>query len=300
MIQHSTANISRMRARLHCYIAFLIAACAGKGTEAHTGFADVNGGRLYFEEKGRGPAVVLLQGGQMPLQMWDEQFDALAKHFHVVRYDARGFGRSSAKLGTFAYHDDLYELLRWLRIERASLVGLSLGGRVAIDFVLQHPNMVDRLVLAGPGLSGFHFSDTKEPWTDSARVAGAARDSNRVSLLWLESGYMKPAMRDSALASRLRRLTALNASLWMQRDSEIDMTPPAIARLSEIPAPTLVILGGLDIPDIRAITDTLVRMVPGARRVVIEDAGHMVNMEKPAAFNRALLSFLGVSPTDPP
>ena len=289
-----------MRTRFYCCIALLSAACAGHGSQLNTGFADVSGGQLYFEERGRGPAVVLLQGGQMPLQMWDDQFDALATHFRVVRYDARGFGRSSAKRGTFVYHDDLYELLRTLRIDRASLVGLSLGGRVAIDFALQHPTMVDRLVLAGPGLSGFHFSNTKEPWTDSARVAWAARDSNRVGLLWLESGYMKPAMRDSALASRLRRLTALNASLWMQRDSEIDMTPPAIERLAEIRAPTLVILGGLDIPDIRAITDTLLRMVPGARRVVIEDAGHMVNMEKPATFNRALLSFLGASPADPP
>jgi pimeloyl-ACP methyl ester carboxylesterase len=225
--------------------------------------------------------------------MWDDQFDALSGVFRVVRYDVRGFGRSSPMKGPYAHHEDLYGLLRFLGIERASLVGLSLGGGIAMDFALQHPEMVEKLVLVGPGLSGFKFSDdTKEPWMDSLRTAWEARDSTRMALLWLQSPYMRPAMRDSALASRLRRLSAQNASLWVQPDSERVMQPPAIGRLSEIRAPTLVILGALDTPDIKAITDTLLRNIPGARRVVIEDAGHMVNMEKPAEINRAVLSFL--------
>jgi 3-oxoadipate enol-lactonase len=276
------------------HIVALAIACAGcaAATRASTGHADVNGAQLYYEDAGQGPVVVLLQGGQLPLEMWDDQFDELSKYLRVVRYDVRGFGRSSPMKGPFSHRDDLHGLLRSLGIGRATLVGLSLGGGIAIDFALEHPDMVERLVLVGPGLSGFKFSEERGPWMDSLRVAWQARDSTRVALLWLESDYMRPAMRDSALAARLRALSTRNASLWVQPDSERVMQPPAIGRLAEIRAPTLVVLGALDTRDIRAITDTLLRKIPGAERVVIEDAGHMVNMEKPAQFNRVVLPFL--------
>ncbi|HJU90013.1 MAG TPA: alpha/beta fold hydrolase [Gemmatimonadaceae bacterium] len=276
------------------FLAALVAATAGLAcaTRPTTGTASVNGTRLYYEIRGSGPTVVLLQGGQLPLEMWDDQFAFLARDFRVVRYDARGFGRSAPKSGPFESHEDLYGLMRVLGIARASLVGLSLGGRVAIDFALTHPEMVERMVLAGPGLSGFGWSGDREPWVDSAIAALNARDSVRVSLLWLQSGYMKPAMRDSTLARRLRELTVRNASLWMQPDSERVLEPPAVGRLSTIRIPTLVLIGTQEVPDIFRIVDTVVAAIPGARRVVIEGAGHMLNMERPAEFNRLVREFL--------
>jgi 3-oxoadipate enol-lactonase len=257
-----------------------------------TGTAPVSGGNLYYEIKGSGRNVVLLQGGQLPLAMWDEQFESFSRDFRVVRFDARGFGRSTAKSGPYASEDDLLELLRYLKVDKASLVGLSLGGRVALDFALVHPDVVDRMVVVGPGLSGFDWSDAREPWVDSATAAFQRKDSVRIALLWLESGYMKPAMRDSQLAQRIRDLTARNASLWMQPDSERVLTPPAVSRLRDIRAPTLILLGALDVPDIHRIVDTLSRTIPNSRRVVIDNVGHMVNMEAPADFNRLVLEFL--------
>jgi 3-oxoadipate enol-lactonase len=257
-----------------------------------SGTAVVNGTRLYYEALGSGEPVILLQGGNLPLEMWDEQFAKLAQTFRVVRYDARGFGRSAAKSGPYASEEDLLALLQHLKMPKASLVGLSLGGRVAIDFALLHPEMVERLVLAGPGLSGFDWTERREPWIDSAIAASKQNDSVRISLLWLESGYMTPAMRDSVLAGRLRVLTVRNASMWMQPDSERVLTPPAIGRLVSLKVPTLIIVGSLDIPDIQRIVDTLQASVPGAVKIVIQDAGHMVNMEKPSEFNRTVLEFL--------
>lgn len=274
-------------------LAFSIACAESRRVaDARSGMAPVSRGTLYYEVKGSGPTVVLLQGGQLPLEMWDEQFDTLAARFRVIRYDARGFGRSAPKSGPYASENDLFELLRYLAIDRASLVGLSLGGRVALDFALVHPEIVERLVVVGPGLSGFDWQDPREPWADSADAAWQRKDSVRISLLWLESGYMKPAMRDAQLAQRLRNLTKRNASLWMQPDSERVLVPPAIARLGDIRVPTLVLLGALDVPDIHRIVDTLSRAIPNARRAVIDNVGHMVNMEAPAEFNRLVLDFL--------
>ena len=226
------------------------------------------------------------------MEMWDDQFDLFARDFRVIRFDARGFGRSSPYGAPYTYHDDLHALLQRLGVKRAALVGLSLGGRVAIDYTLEHPDMVSALVLAGPGLSGFAWDTTPDPTTPRMIEAWKARDSVQVALIWLETGYMKPAMRDSALARRLRALTVRNASMWMQPDSERVLNPPAIGRLGALRAPTLVVLGERDVRDIHRIVDTLVKTIPGSRRVVIPDVGHMPNMEKPAEFNRIVLEFL--------
>jgi 3-oxoadipate enol-lactonase len=262
-----------------------------------TGFVAVSGGRLYYESIGSGPTVVLLHGGNLDRRMWDEQLPILAPHFRVVRYDARGFGRSSPADTAYQAHSDLYALLQHLGVRRASLVGLSLGGRIAIDFTLDHPDMVDKLVLAGPGLSGWRdWSAEDTTWLIAARRAGHAGDSVGIAMSWLSSDYMRPAMEQPQLARRLRAIASDNATYWMglfrHEDREREADPPALNRLSAIRVPTLLLIGDRDSPVIRLIVDTLASRVPGSRVVVIQGAGHMVNMERPADFDRAVLDFL--------
>ena len=113
-------------------------------------------GVLRYEHTGDGQPVVLIQGANLPMEMWDAQVEYFAPQFHVVRYDVRGFGGSAPRDQVpYQSHSDLLALLDHLRIERAHLVGLSLGGRIAVDFALTYPNRVRSLVLAGPGLSGY-------------------------------------------------------------------------------------------------------------------------------------------------
>jgi len=182
-------------------------------------------------------------------------------------------------------------------VRRASLVGLSLGGRIAIDFALDHPEMVDRLVLAGPGLSGWQdWSAEDTTWLITARRAAAANDSIGMAMAWLTSDYMRPAMEQPPLASRLRVIASDNASYWMglfrHGEVERDADPPALGRLAAIRLPTLLLVGDRDSPVIRRIVDTLAARISGAEVVRIRGAGHMVNMERPAEFNRAILEFL--------
>ena len=123
-----------------------------------TGMADVDGAKLYYELSGQGHPLVLLHAGGMDSRMWDDQFELFAGHFKVIRYDARGVGKSEVPTGPFSHYEDLYGLLRFLGIDVAFIVGLSLGGRTAIDFSLAYPQMADALVLVGSGLSGYTFS----------------------------------------------------------------------------------------------------------------------------------------------
>ncbi len=112
----------------------------------------VQGGELFYEAHGQGAPVVLLHAGaQFDHTMWDGQVQALARRHLVIRYDLRGFGRSSRPSGPFSPTTDLLRVLETLGVERASLVGLGMGSGVAINFALQHPERVDRLVLASLG-----------------------------------------------------------------------------------------------------------------------------------------------------
>lgn len=112
------------------------------------GTLPVSSGELYYEVRGEGQPVILLHGGGMDTKMWDAQFNYLSQQFRVVRYDLRGFGRSSKPEQPFHPVDDLYQLMHHLGIKRASLIGLSMGSGVALNFALEHPEMIEKLVLA--------------------------------------------------------------------------------------------------------------------------------------------------------
>src|SRR5687768_16311487 len=157
--------------------------------KAPSGIAEVNGTRLYYETTGSGPHVVLLHGGNLDSRMWDDQVAFLGKSFTVTRYDIRPYGRSALTEKGFSSVDDLAALMDYLGIKRASLVGLSLGGRIAIDFALTHPSRVDKLVLMGPGLSGFAFNQNDE--AVKAMIARAQTgDAQGAMDLWLQHPMM--------------------------------------------------------------------------------------------------------------
>jgi pimeloyl-ACP methyl ester carboxylesterase len=225
--------------------------------------------------------------------MWDDQFRAFARHFRVIRYDVRGYGKSELPTRPYSEVKDLLGLLDFLHVEKAHLVGLSLGGRIAIDFTLQHPSRVKSLVAVAPGLSGYEWPPESEQkvW----EIIAAFRDEGpaRGVELWLKDPYLAPAMENPALAARLRRLARDNARSWLANPVlRRSLSPPAAKRLREIRVPTLVVVGSRDVPDIQSIVRLLEKGVPHSRKVVISGAGHLVNMEKPEEFNRVVLGFL--------
>lgn len=266
-------------------------------TAIDSGRVEIEGGTLYYEVAGQGPPVILLHGGNLDRRMWDEQFELLRQHYRVIRYDARGYGRSSAADQPFEAHEDLRTLMRGLKLERASLVGLSLGGRIAIDFALAHPDQVDRLVLAAPGISGGTWADDGDTlWLVKAREAATRRDSVAVALAWLESAYIRTALDTPERAERIRQIVVENSSFWMgmvrHQDLEREASPPAAGRLRELRSPVLLLVGENDTPFIQDVARAIASQAADVRRVDIPRVGHMLNLEAPAAFNTQLLSFL--------
>jgi pimeloyl-ACP methyl ester carboxylesterase len=268
---------------------------AGPAEDLGHGFAPVNGTRLFYEVKGSGPAVVLIHGGQLDCRMWDDQFAALAGHFRVIRYDVRGYGGSVRPDLPYSDADDLAALLDYLKVDKAHLVGLSLGGRIAIDFAVAHPARVGSLTLAGPGLSGYEPPAGAETDLRMWEIIKAARDRGpeAATALWLKDPFMAPAMEQARLVPVLQRMARENAHCWLENPIlQRSPKPAAATRLGEIKVPTLLVIGDRDVPQIKATIETLEKGIRGAKKVSIKGAGHMVNMEKPDIFNEAVLSFL--------
>lgn len=269
-----------------------VALCTRAQTvNATSGFADVPGGKLYYEMAGEGPAVVLIHGGQLDSRMWDDQFALLAPHYRVIRYDVRGFGKSPAPTRVYADEEDLLGLLAALKVERVTIIGLSLGGRIAIDFALAHPEKVRAIVPVAPGLSGFNFSPDPDDWP--TLEAAQAGDWDKVADIWLKSGYMAPAMENPKIAQRVRQLALENAHQILDNFTlERRLKPPAVERLPEVRVPTLIVVGSRDVNDIHEIAGLLYARIPSAKEIVLAGAGHMINLEKPAEFNNAILDYL--------
>ena len=261
---------------------------AAAGAQITTGTTPTG---LYYEVSGSGDPVVLIHAFSVDRRMWAPQISALQRRFRVIRYDLRGHGNSAAPSEPYAPHDDLRSVLDTLGIDRATLVGLSAGSTLAIDFAIAYPDRVRKLVLASPGLNG-HVPSPPLTWTQPVFQAAGRGDTEDAAKLWAATPIMA-VHSDPAAAATVKALVMSNLRLWTFRTNPArPLTPPAIARLAEIKSPTLVVLGDKDLPHIKEIADLLARGVGGARLVTIRDAGHIVNLDAADAFNKAVLAFL--------
>ena len=263
--------------------------------EVEIGIARFGQSEIYYEITGQGePTVILMHGGMLDCHMWDEQFELLAITHRVLRYDASAHGQSTLPPDVYWDFADLRELMNMLEIERAVLVGLSLGGKTAIDLALESPERVEAIVAVSTGLSGYRFtSDFYLEQRDIMIQAWRAGEFDAVveafQRCWTDGPNRAPQDVDPEVRESVRMM-ARNGLEHAMEGRLID--PPAIERLDELEVPMLLIVGELDMPGIHEIADKLVAANPNAELVTIPGAAHMVNMEKPEEFNRLLLEYL--------
>jgi pimeloyl-ACP methyl ester carboxylesterase len=272
-----------------------------KPVQPEAGTASVNGTQLYYETLGQGHPLVLIHGGYMDRRMWDDQFHPFAQHYRVIRYDVRGFGKSELPPVPYADRQDLFELLKYVGIEKTYLLGLSLGGVIAIDFTLDYPDMVDALILVGSPVPGFpiellyteeQLEQQRSRW---AAFEEAIQERNIPAMVdaLMEDPTLVPSSNYPAARQLVRNNLAEYSFAWVLDPApKQDLDPPAYERLAEIHVPTLIMLGAQDDPRLFKDADKLERDIVGASRVTIAEAHHMPNMEKPEEFNATVLDFL--------
>lgn len=260
------------------------------------GTAEVNGTRLYYEVAGRGfPLVLVSGGGTLDSRAWDDQFEAFARSYKVIRYDIRGIGKSARPRAAFSHSRDLYALLKFLKVRKAHVVGLSFSGAIAVDFALEHPEMVDRLVLAATGTS----SDSKAQANVeglAALTAMAKKDGLGRTVEFIAALPFFISQENLAAREKIRRIYTDNRDLFDAGFPLVTLwqpaAPPAGTRLSEIRAPALILAAENDHPAYKEMTDKLAAGIKGAKKLVIPGATHLIHMDKPVEFNRAVLEFL--------
>jgi 3-oxoadipate enol-lactonase len=252
---------------------------------------------LAHEVTGSGPALLLVHAGIADRRMWDGQVGPFAAAgWTVIRADLPGFGETPLPAGPVALWATLRDLLDHLGVERAVVAGASLGGRAAVDLALAVPERVRALVLVGSGLAGHRFAEPAlfELWdrSEAALERGDHEEAARVEIgTWVAGMGRGPEAVDPEVGRRVREML-LAAYAHGEADLE-EPDPPAATRLGELAVPTLVVVGEHDRPDIHAMADALAGGIAGAERVVLAGTGHLPNLERPAAFNRVVLEFLG-------
>ena len=261
-------------------------------------FAEVNGIRMHYDVQGQGPALVLIHAGIANLSMWAAQVAAFSPHFTVIRFDVRGFGETPDPAGKYSDHDDLKVLLDGLGVEKAHVLGISNGGRIAIDFTLTYPQMVKRLMLVAPGVGGFPYPD--DPFEtqmyadyDKAIKAGDKdRAAEIEAQVWVDGPRRKPGDVDTEFRKQALALIRHTIELGIG-DGEGDIArPPAAERLGEIKAPALLILGEEDLVGMLVVAAALEAAIPNLKRVDLPGTAHLPPMEKPDEFNQIVLDFL--------
>jgi 3-oxoadipate enol-lactonase len=251
-------------------------------------YIDVAGARLWVEEEGRGPAVLFLHGGLGDLRLWEPEARALADRFRCIRYDLRFFGRSEGPAEEWSSIDDAVGVLDALGVERAALVGLSLGGGLALDVALAHPERVWAVAHVAGGVSGAPLSLGEEL---EARYEEAEQRGDVDGMMAVDFEIWAPLGVDESFRELWR---ATPDARGLPEGARPRPRPDAHERLGEVAVPTLVVVAQHDPPDLRSLGETVARRVPGARLVEI-DSDHYLTLREPQQVVELLREFLGAA-----
>jgi 3-oxoadipate enol-lactonase len=263
--------------------------------QSETGFAPVPGGRLYYENAGIGDPIVFVHGNVGDCRHWDDQFDVFARELRVIRYDVRGFGRSSRPREgePYADYEDLAALLDHLGIKSAHVAGWSMGSGIVVDFAVAHPDRTKSLISIGPWVNGQVSPATPTLIEQMVKVGDVfVRDGHGAALDLFMRTVLGPTVRDPAAGKKLRHIAADYSFCRQAANFPRPLTPPAAKRLAEIRVPTLIMTAEHEVPACLDAAAMLEESVPDSRKIVMPGTGHLLHMEKPLEFNRHVLGFL--------
>ncbi len=261
-------------------------------------FSDINGARLAWRLDGAdssAPVVMLSNSLMSTHAMWDGQMPSLLERYRVLRYDTRGHGQSQTTPGPYSIEmlaDDAAALARQTGVGPVHFVGLSMGGMIAQQFALRHPQQLRSVVLCDSA-SEMPPRSMWEQRFETARAQGVPGLLDSTLKRWFVPGF---AERDPAAIEAVKRFILANAAEgYIACASAVrDMSQTHL--LKDIRVPTGIIVGRDDPACTLAQSEVLQREIPGARMWVIDNAAHLSNIEQPAEFNRLLLAFLDAQP----
>lgn len=269
-------------------------------TKTITGYFDLGDGQLFYETAGEGIPLVLAHAAFLDSRMFDAIWEPLAKHFRVIRFDMRGFGKSSPVTGPVVRRYDLDRLLTALDVTQAHLVGCSLSGENCLDLALEQPHRFKSLTLVGTTPSGFQLQGEPPRYLMDMFAAlqnGNVDHANELQIrIYLDGEHREPCQVDSTLrknALEMNRIPVTQNTFFISDMQPANpLNPPAITRLESVTCPTWIVAGALDNSEILRAADEMAKRIPGARKTIIESTGHVPSYEKPDLFVNLFTDFL--------
>ena len=264
-----------------------------------TRFLNVPGGQLFVVDEGSGPPIVLLHAGIADQRSWSEMVPLLnTAGYRTIRYDQRGAGQTTTEDVAFSRIDDLVAVLVASSISRAVLVGNSMGGVLAFDTAIEHPDRVVAVVGVGAGLGGFDGGNTPQELAlfkemdeleamDPVDPAAVAEIDARV---WVDG----PGQPSTRVPAAIRDLV-LEMDTWdpsKPQGKPVRLDPPASERLAELRCPVLAVAGEFDVSEVAVTARHLEANAPNARALIWPDVAHMIGMEQPQRLTDAIVAFL--------
>ncbi|MDP2919799.1 MAG: alpha/beta hydrolase [Dehalococcoidia bacterium] len=246
----------------------------------------VNGINLYYESTGKGYPLVLTHGFSATHAMWKVQ-EPLANEYRLITCDVRGHGETDSPPTADQYSadivvEDLFQLMKTLNIRKAVFGGLSMGGYISLRFYLKHPEMVTALIVMDTG-PGYRNPARMAEWNRSREDMARRLETEGIDVLVAQAAT--EGRREIALNQNPVGLAHMSRKVVGQHDSWV------IENLDKIKVPTLVVVGEKDTAFLQA-ADYMAKVIPGAKRVTVPNAGHPANIDNTPFFNQAILDFL--------
>jgi pimeloyl-ACP methyl ester carboxylesterase len=275
---------------LACALALTLAGAA------RSEMVDVDGGQLYYETCAPpakdAHAIVLIHDGVVNSASFDDMWPILCRDFRVVRYDRRGYGRSPAAKAQYSPQEDLAAVMKAAGFDHASLVGFSFGGGLAVSYAILHPEQVDRLIIAGAAINGFKPSPSFGKHVSRIMLPMLFGNMDALVANAEKSGWVMAPGHAAAKAKALAILKASPHDLSHQMRDPIKGWPSDLPRMPELKVPTLIMTGDHDIADNQAASGAAQALIPGSRRIVVDDAGHLMQLEHPKEVAELIADFV--------
>lgn len=251
-----------------------------------SGTLNFNQGKIYYEVTGSGEPILFIHGFSLDHTMWQAQVEFFSKNYQVITYDARGFGKSSTPSDRYDHAADLHALLEHLGVKHVHIVGLSMGGRIAINFTLDYPDLVKSLTLMDSSLDGYK---SEVDWNVYAKEQGLIKAKEN----WLNHELFDYTQKQPGVVAALNYIVGNYSGWhWLNHDPQTPSNTQPLDRLHEITQPTLILVGEGDIAYFHNISHVLTEKINHSEKFVVSQAGHMINMESPYDVNHLLAKFI--------
>ena len=260
-----------------------------------SGFIQIDNSKIYYEVFGQGEPIILIHAGVTDSRMWNYQIDDLSKRYKVIRFDQRGFGKSSIPEKNYNPIQDILTLMDSCQITKAHIVGISLGALQAIDLAIEYPDRVKTLIVSGASFPDWQLpKDVIDRHVEFTQYVMENGPDSAVKRMLTDSFWSKSIPDNKYKESRqlFEQILKENKNSFTINWQLRELPTGLVNSLEQIDCPVLMFRPENDMASIMPIADTIAENISNIKIVEIGDASHLLNMEKPVEFNRTIIEFI--------